>query len=201
MSILRKYFIAGLLVWLPIWVTLLVLHFLINMLNSTFALLPHPYQPQQLLGIILSLIVVLLTGMLVTNFLGKRLIEFGEYIVNRIPLVRSIYTAAKQVIESLLSSNGQSFRKVVFVEYPRAGCWSLAFVTGTFQNGLCPSTHEELVTVFIPTTPNPTSGFLLALPKSELHEADLTIEQALKLVISLGVVQPTKKTENTGFIK
>jgi uncharacterized membrane protein len=194
----RRYFIAGLLVLLPIWVTLLIINFMVGLVDQSLSLLPRSYQPDHILGmhipglgIIFTIAFVFLTGMLVTNFIGNWVISVWESFLSRIPLVRSIYTAVKQVLNTVFSSSGESFRKVLLVEYPRKEMWSIAFQTGS---GLVlpgsDATTDELVTVYIPTTPNPTSGFLLLVPRHQVVELKMSIEQALKLVISLGVVMP-----------
>lgn len=162
------------------------------------ALLPTAYQPEKLLGmhipglgVVLSLILLLVTGIIARNFLGQRLVSFGEKILAKIPLVRSIYNASKQVIHALFASNGQAFRKVLLIEYPRKGLWSIAFLTSTNHSEIDTHTGEEMLSVFVPTTPNPTSGFLIIVPKREAIELTMTIDEALKFVISLGVMQPT----------
>jgi len=194
---LRHYLVTGLIVWLPIIVTLLVFRFVIELLDQTISLLPNSYQPEQLIGyrlpgigVVLTLVVLLLTGLFATNFFGQRLVRWGEAILTRIPLVRSIYNAAKQVIEAVFSTNSQAFRKVLLVEYPRKGMWSIAFLTNQANPDIQTKAGMEMVTIFIPTTPNPTSGFLMAIPKTDALELDMSIEEALKLVISLGVMQP-----------
>lgn len=198
MSLLRKYFISGLLFWLPIWVTILVIKFLVDILSNTLLLLPKEYQPDALLGfhvpgigVVITLLVILLTGLIVANFMGERLVQIGDAIIGRIPLVRTIYTSVKQVSETLFTPGGTSFRKVLLVQYPRAGMWSIAFQTGdgasevsTLLNG------EAMVSIFIPTTPNPTSGFLMIVPRKDVIELEMSVDQALKFVISLGVMQP-----------
>jgi uncharacterized membrane protein len=193
---LRHYLVTGLIVWLPIIVTLWIFRFVIELLDKTISLLPHAYQPEQLigfhlpgLGVIVTLLVLSMTGMFATNFLGQRMVRWGESILARIPLVRSIYNAAKQVIEAVFSTNSQAFRKVLLVEYPRKGMWSIAFLTNQSNPYIEDKTGLEMLTIFIPTTPNPTSGFLMAIPKSEATELDMSIDEALKLVISLGVMQ------------
>lgn len=193
---LRSYLLAGLVVWLPILITIGVLRFIVDLLDNTLALIPKNYQPEHLLGInipgfgvILSLILLVGTGIFATNFFGQRLVSWGESILSRIPLVRSIYNAVKQVINTVLSSNGDAFRKVLLIEYPRKGLWSLAFQTGTATQEINTHTNEEMISLFIPTTPNPTSGFLMMIPKKEAIELDMSIEEALKFIISLGVMQ------------
>jgi uncharacterized membrane protein len=195
---IRKYFISGLLFWLPIWVTLLVIKFLVDLLSKSLLLLPQKYQPDVLIGfhvpgigVIITLLVIFFTGLLVANFIGRRLVLIGDGIMSRIPLVRTIYTGVKQVTETLFTPGGQSFRKVLLVEYPCEGVWSIAFQTGEAGKEIeGPLNSEPMVTSFIPTTPNPKSGFLMMKPKSKVIELDMSVDQALKFVISLGVVQP-----------
>lgn len=206
---LRRYLIAGLIFWIPLWVVWLILSFVIHLMDRTVALLPKDYQPEQFLGfsipgfgIFLSVVLLLLTGLFVSNFLGRRLLALWELILNRIPLVRSIYSAVKQVLSSVLSPGGNAFRKVLLIEYPRKGIWSIAFQTGN-DIGIKPQDNpsERLITAFVPTTPNPTSGFLLLVPESTVQELDISIDEALKLVISLGVVQPVAKAKREEVIK
>ncbi len=196
----RSYLLAGLGVWLPIIVTFLILRFIVDLLDRTMALLPTAYHPEQLigvhlpgLGVLLSLVLLLITGIIATNFLGQRVFRWSERILDKIPLVRSIYNATKQMIEAIFATNSAAFRKVLLVEYPRKGMWSIAFQTGVADNSLNEGTGQEMLSIFIPTTPNPTSGFLLYVPKSEAIELSMTIEEALKLVISLGVMQMAEK--------
>ncbi len=193
---IRSYLLTGLVVWLPILVTMGVLRFIIDLLDQTMALIPHAYQPQQLigfnlpgLGVLLSLILLLITGIVATNLLGQRLVTWSEAILDRIPLVRSIYNTSKQVIHAVFATNSQAFRQVVMVEYPRKGIWSIAFQTGSAHPEISQQTGVEMITVFIPTTPNPTSGFLMMVPKSEAIEMTMSTEAALKFIISLGVMQ------------
>lgn len=199
---LRAYILTGLVVWLPILATFVVLRFIIDILDSTIALLPNAYQPQQLfgrnipgLGVILSLALLIVTGIFARNFFGQHVVRWGETLLAKIPLVRSIYTASKQIIQTLFESNSQAFRKVLLVEYPRKGMWSIAFLTGTASSQVSNHTHAETLSLFIPTTPNPTSGFLILVPKNEAIELDMSIEEALKFVISLGVMQPALSSE------
>lgn len=194
---LRTYLVAGLLVWLPIWATIVVIRFLVQLLDGTLALLPRAYRPAELfgfdipgLGVLLSLVLVLVTGVVATNYLGKYVLRLWEAIVHRIPLVGSIYNAVKQVLETLFSNNSQAFRKVLLIEYPRKGIWSIAFQTNTANQHFNEKTGEEMVTAFIPTTPNPTSGYLIFVPIKDTCEIDINIDVALKMIISLGVVQP-----------
>ncbi|STY29332.1 transmembrane protein [Legionella wadsworthii] len=196
---LRRYLLAGLVVWLPILVTIGVLRFIIDLLDNTLALIPKAYQPEQLIGhyipgfgVILSLVILIATGIIATNYFGQRLVAWGESILVRIPLVRSIYKTVKQVINAVLSTNSEAFRKVVLVEYPRKGMWSIAFQTGTANSAIADRINEELISIFIPTTPNPTSGFLMMLPRNDVIEMDMSIDEALKFIISLGVMPPSE---------
>ena len=198
LALLRKYFISGLLVWLPIWVTLMVMKFLVDILSKSLVLLPPQFQPDVLLGVhipgigvIITVAVILVTGLLAANFIGRRFVNFGDAIMSRIPLVRTVYTGVKQVTQTLFTPGGQSFRKVLLVQYPCEGVWSMAFQTGEVSKEVeSVLGGEQFVSYFIPTTPNPTSGFLMMAPRSKVIELDISVDQALKFVISLGVMQP-----------
>ena len=200
---MRKYVIAGLLVWMPLGITFLVIRAIVGLLDRTLLLLPEPYQPDNLLGmhipglgVLLAAILVLTTGMIVANFLGKLLVVAWEHFLARIPLVRSLYAAIKQIMEAVLSTDAQSFRKVLLIEYPRKGVWSLAFLTSDNLGEVQAKTRGEVISVFIPTTPNPTSGFIIMVPKDEVIELDMAVEDGLKMIISLGVaVPPWQKDE------
>jgi uncharacterized membrane protein len=195
---IRNCFISGLLTWIPILVTLFVLNFLIDLLSKSLFLLPEEYQPDALLGfhvpgigVLITLIIILVTGTFTANYVGKRLLAFGDAVLARIPLVRTIYTGVKQVMETMFAPGGQSFRKVLLVEYPYPGVWAVAFQTGSGSKEIETALDgESIVTYFIPTTPNPTSGFLMMAPRSKVIELEMSVDQALKFVISLGVVQP-----------
>lgn len=198
----RRYFIAGLLVLLPIWVTLLIIKFVVDLVDQSLSLLPVAYQPDTVLGfhlpglgIIFAVTLVFLTGMLVTNFIGTWLVTAGEALLARIPLVRSIYMAVKQVLSTLFSPGSESFKKVLLIEYPRKELWTLAFQTGSGFMIPGENQGDELITVFVPTTPNPTGGYLLLVPKQHVVELKMSIDQALKYIISLGVVLPTSMAE------
>jgi uncharacterized membrane protein len=192
---IRSFIFAGLIIWLPILVTFVVLRFIIDILDSTIALLPNAYQPEQLigmrvpgLGVVLSLLLLIITGIVATNILGQRIMGWGEALLARIPLVRSIYNTSKQIIQAVFATNSQAFRKVMLVQYPRKGIWSLAFQTGMANGEISSHTGEEMVSLFIPTTPNPTSGFLILVPRRDVIELAMTIDEALTFIISLGVM-------------
>lgn len=198
MAIFKRYLIAGLLVWLPLGVTVAALIFLVNFFDKSLLLIPPEYRPEALLGftipglgVVLLLSLILLTGMLVANLLGTRLIRLWEAFLARIPLVRSIYTAVKQITEAIFGSGDQTFKKAYLVQYPRVGLWTLAFQTSTQQGEAQYKTGlNEVVNLFVPTTPNPTSGFFIMASKNEIIELDLNVDEALKMVISGGVVVP-----------
>lgn len=201
MAALRRYLMAGLLVWVPLGVTLLIVTFLVDLMDQTLRLLPESIQPENLLGFripglgaVLTAVIVFVTGMIVTNLFGMQLFNIGERILQRIPLVRSIYASVKQVTESMFSS-GKSFRKVVLVEYPRKGMWSLAFQTGTGAEEVRDKTGRDVTNVFIPTTPNPTSGFFLMVPREDVVELDMSVDDGLKMLLSVGVVVPVHKKD------
>ena len=192
MKRVRTFLVAGLLVWVPLGVTIILLKILVDLMDQTLLLLPMAYRPETLLGfripglgILLSLLVLLVTGILVANILGRKLVYFWESVLKRIPLVRSIYSAAKQFAEIVFTDNTQSFNRVMLIEYPRKGLYSLCFQTSSNLGEVQAKTGEDVVCVFIPTTPNPTSGLILMVPKSEVIELDMEIEEALQMILSL----------------
>ena len=194
---LRLYIVAGLLVWVPLGVTLFVLNLFVDIMDRTLLLLPPDYRPENILGfnipglgIVLTLVVLIITGVLVANLVGRSLVSFSEGLLNKIPLVRTIYSAAKNFAEVLFTDTSQAFKKVLLIEYPRKGVYSLCFQTSTELEEIQTRTSEDVICVFVPTTPNPTSGFILMVPKSGVIELDMDVEAALKMVVSLGVVVP-----------
>ncbi len=202
MASLRKYLIAGLLVWLPLAATIFIIQLFLTLLDRLLLVLPHDWRPENVLGLsipgfglILAVAILLLTGMLAANLFGRRLVAIWEGLVNRIPLVRTIYVSVKQVAESLLGAGNQSFRKAVAVEYPRRGILSLGFQTGKALHTVDQKTKEPLMSVFIPTTPNPTSGFIIMVPETDVHDLDITVEEAFKYIISLGVISEGQADE------
>lgn len=197
MGNLRRYLIAGVLVWLPVVVTVVILKFLIDLVDYSLLLLPDSWQPEQVvgfrvpgLGLLLSALVLLVTGMIVTNLLGRNMVRVWEGILARIPVVRAIYSASKQLTETLFSGTGKSFRKVVMVRFPHAGVWTLAFVTGEGMQEANAKTGKDLVNVFVPTTPNPTSGYFLMIPRDDILELDMSVDAGIKLILSAGAVLP-----------
>ncbi|MEQ1813783.1 MAG: DUF502 domain-containing protein [Candidatus Nitrotoga sp.] len=191
---MKKYLLTGLLVWIPIGITLWVLNLVVSTLDQSLLLLPVEWTPQKFLGInipgvgtLLSLIVVLLTGLLARNIFGQQLLRYWEGLLHRIPVVNSIYNSVKQVSDTLLSSNGQSFRKVLLVRYPHPEAWSLAFQT-TIPGDVKQLLNEEYVGVFIPTAPSPVNGFYFYVRKADTIELNMNVDAALKTIISMGVV-------------
>ena len=204
MAALKKYIIAGLLVWLPFAATVVIVKLVIDLLDKTILLLPPEWHPVALLGfsipgfgIILALSVLLLTGMLAANLFGRRFVEIWERILNKIPLVRSIYSSIKQISNTIFDPSGKSFRKVVMLQYPRKGLWSIGFLTNDNVGDEMSAVDDRLVAVFIPTTPNPTSGFIIMTRNDEITELDMSVEEGFKFIISMGVIIPdgTARTE------
>jgi len=200
MPTLRRYLIAGLLVWLPLGVTVLVIRLLVGFMDKTLLLIPANYHPDNLLGfhvpglgLVLAVAIVLVTGVIVANFFGRRLIALWESLLARIPLVRTIYHSVKQVAETVLSADGKSFRKVLLIEYPRRGIWTLAFQTGMAVGEIQKKTGSKVVNVFVPTTPNPTSGFFILVPHEDIIELDMSVDDGLKMIVSMGVIIPGGK--------
>jgi uncharacterized membrane protein len=199
----RRYLIAGLLVWVPVGITWFVIKFMIDLMDQTVLLLPESLRPEHLLGyriwglgVVLTVVILLVTGMIVANLVGRKLVSIGERLLDRIPLVRSIYSGVKQVMETMLAGSGKSFRSVVLVEYPRREMWTLAFLTG--ERGVKEmedKTGHELSHIFVPTTPNPTSGFFLVVPSSDVIILDMSIDDGLKMIMSAGVVVPKAQKE------
>jgi uncharacterized membrane protein len=210
---LRRYLIAGILVWAPLAVTYLLIKFAVGIMDKTLKWIPAAYQPgvllQQLfqtqapieipgLGVILALVVLLLTGVLAANFVGRAFVGGWESLMHRIPVVRSIYSAAKNFAEIVFSDSNQSFKKVLLIQYPRKGLYSLAFQTADKLGEVQGRTGEDVICCFVPTTPNPTSGFIIIVPRKDATVLDMEVDEALKMIISLGVVIPNWKKDKTG---
>lgn len=198
LKVLRRYLITGIIIWVPLVVTVLVARFLIKLMDRSLVLIPPAYRPEEILGfgipglgLLLTIAVLLLTGMLAANLFGRKVVAFWESLLARIPLIRSVYSGAKQVAETVLSDGSTSFKKVMLVQYPRKGVWSLCFQTSTDLAEIQGRTDAEVVCVFVPTTPNPTSGFILFVPREDLIELTMSVDEGLKMIISLGVVVPT----------
>jgi len=200
---MKRYFITGLLIWVPLGMTAWVLKFLIDTMDQSLLLLPDNLQPERLLGMnipgigtVLTLLVVFITGLLTANIIGQKLVSFWEGVLWRIPVVKSIYWGIKQVSDTLFSSQGVAFRKALLVQYPREGSWTIAFMTGQPGGDVINHLKGEYISVYVPTTPNPTSGFFLMMPKSDVIELDMNVDAALKYIISMGVVSPNNENRD-----
>lgn len=183
---IRKHLVAGLLFWIPVVVTVVTIQFLLNMMISVFNKLPMHFQPDQWIGfhipgieLIILLVIVWVTGILVANFVGKRLVHFGESLVARLPLVSSVYSGVKQILQMMVSPTGQAFRQVVLISFPQPGSWAVGLVTHA---------ANETMTVFVPTTPNPTSGYVVTVEEKDAQKLDMSVDEALKYIISLGTI-------------
>jgi len=195
---MKRYFIAGLLVWVPLAVTIWLIRFLVTTMDGVLPewMIPDVIERQHIpgMGLVAVLLLVFATGVLAANFIGERLVRWWEMLLARIPIVRTIYSSVKQVSDTILSPNGQAFRKAVLVQYPRQGSWTIAFLTGAPGPGVTEHLPGEHVSVYVPTTPNPTSGFFLLMPKREVVELDMSVDAALKYIVSMGVVAPPGNT-------
>jgi uncharacterized membrane protein len=204
MKRLRRYLVAGILVWLPLGVTIVIVRFLIGLMDKTLVLVPGKYHPEEWLGIgipglgvILTVILLLVTGVLTANIVGRSFLKGWESLLDRIPVARSIYSAAKNFAEIVFSDSGSAFSKVLLVEYPRKGIYTITFQTASEIGEIQARTGEDVVACFVPTTPNPTSGFIIVVPKKDTIELDMEVDEAVKLVMSLGVVIPKWSKDQT----
>lgn len=197
---MKKYFITGLLIWIPLTITFMVLAWIVSSLDAILLWLPEQYHPRRYIGFDLpgtgvaaSLLIVFFTGLVAANVLGQKIVQLWEALLARIPVVKSIYYSVKQVSDTLFSSNGQAFRKALLVQYPRHGTWTIAFLTGKPGGDAANHLQGDYVSVYVPTTPNPTSGFFLMLPRIDVIELDMSVDEALKYIISMGVVAPPSR--------
>jgi uncharacterized membrane protein len=196
-STIRGYFFAGLLVIVPLGVTLFVITAILRLIDRLLTIIPPKFHPETYLpfkipglGLVLAIVLIMITGILVKNYIGRRVVDFGESILSGIPLVRPVYVAVKQVIQAMFGDTPYAFKRAILVEYPRKGVWALAFVTGRTYEEIAEKTKKKTINVFLPTTPNPTSGFYLVIPEEDTIPLDITVEDAFKLLISGGVVEP-----------
>jgi uncharacterized membrane protein len=194
---MKKYFITGLLIWIPLAITAMVLAWIVGTLDQVILWMPEQLQPRSVLGfnipglgVIVTLLIILFTGLIAANVLGQRLVRYWEAVLARIPVVKSIYYSVKQVSDTLFSSSGQAFRKALLIQYPREGSWTIAFLTGKPGGDAAHHLRGDFVSVYVPTTPNPTSGFFLMMPRADVVELDMSVDEALKYIISMGVVAP-----------
>lgn len=202
-QLIKRYFITGLLIWVPLGITVWVLSLIITAMDQSLRLLPETVHPHSLFGFdipgagaLLTLAVILLTGLVTANFVGQKLVSWWEILLARIPVVNSVYNSVKQVSDTLFSSNGQAFRKALLVQYPREGSWTIAFMTGHPGGDVATHLSGDWVSVYVPTTPNPTSGFFLMMRREETVELDMSVDEALKYIISMGVVAPPPRPRN-----
>jgi uncharacterized membrane protein len=198
MAALRRWLLAGLLVLLPLMITVWVLNWIVGTLDQTLQILPAQWQPDFLLGVhipgfgvLLALVIVMVIGAITSNFLGRRLMFWWDSLLGRIPIVRSIYSSVKKVSDTLFSEKGNAFRKALLVQWPRPGVWTIAFLTGTPGGDVARHLTDDYVSVYVPTTPNPTGGYFVMLKRSDCIELDMTVDEALTYVISMGVVAPS----------
>lgn len=194
---MRKYFITGLLIWVPLVITLWVLNLIVSTMDSTLLLLPESLQPKTWLGfnipglgVVLTLLVLFLSGVFAANMIGQRLVHLGEGVLARIPFVKTIYNSVKQVSDTLFSTQGQAFRKALLVRFPHSEAWTVALLTGAPSGEVAEKLSGDWISVYVPTTPNPTSGYFLIVPRSDVIELELSVDEALKYVISMGVASP-----------
>ena len=196
---MKKYLITGLLIWIPLVITIWVLKLVVDVLDQSLLLLPAALHTENWLGVhipglgaILTVFIVFLTGVFATNFFGAQLVELWHEILHRIPVVNSIYSSVKQISDTLFSSSGQAFRKALLVQWPQEGMWTIAFLTGTPGGGVANHLPPDSVAVYVPTTPNPTGGYFVIVARKDAIELDMSVDQALKYIISMGVVPPQK---------
>jgi uncharacterized membrane protein len=194
---MKKYFITGLLIWIPLVITIWVLKLVVDTLDQSLLLLPLALRTESWLGIhipgmgvLLTLLIVFLTGAVTANLIGQRLVHFWHEILHRIPVVNSIYSSVKQVSDTLFSSSGEAFRKALLVQWPREGMWTIAFLTGAPGGDVTNHLQGDYVSVYVPTTPNPTGGYFVMMPRKDVIELDMSVDTALKYVISMGVASP-----------
>ncbi len=194
---MRKYFVTGLLILVPLAITLWVLNLIVGTMDQSLLLLPERWRPEALfgfaipgLGTILTLLIIFLTGLATRNFIGNRVVALWESVLKRIPVFNTIYSSVKQVSDTLFSSSGNAFRKALLVQYPRQGSWTIAFMTGVPGGDVRNHLTGDYVSVYVPTTPNPTSGFFLMVPRADTIELDMSVDAALKYIVSMGVVTP-----------
>lgn len=196
-QLIKRYFITGLLIWVPLVITGWVLSMIVSTLDQSLRLLPASVHPENLVGFaipgagaVLTLAMILLTGLLAANFIGQKLVVWWEKLLTSIPVVNSVYNSVKQVSDTLFSPNGNAFRKALLVRYPHQNSWAIAFLTGQPGGDVVNHLDRDYVSIYVPTTPNPTSGFFLMMPTKDVIELDMTVDEALKYIISMGVVAP-----------
>jgi uncharacterized membrane protein len=203
--LIRRYFITGLLIWVPLVITLWVLNLLVSTMDQSLLLLPGEWRTEGFLGVhvpglgvVLTLLVVFATGVFAANIIGQQLVRFWESMLARIPVVNFIYTGVKQVSDTLFAPGGQAFRKALLVQWPSPGTWTVAFLTGTPGGDVARHLKGDYVSIYVPTTPNPTGGYFVMVPRDAVIELDMTVDDALKYIISMGVVAPGDSGRRSG---
>ena len=196
-ALFKRYLIAGLLIWVPVMITIWVLSLLVGIMDQTLLLLPLEWRTESWLGVhipglgvVLTLVVVIATGALAANMIGQRMVRFWESMLQRIPVVNSLYTGVKQISDTLFKPGGQAFRKALLVEWPSPGTWTIAFLTGQPGGDVVNHLRGDYVSIYVPTTPNPTGGYFVMVPRSKVIELDMSVDEALKYIISMGVATP-----------
>jgi uncharacterized membrane protein len=199
---MKKYIITGLLIWIPLVITIWVLKLIVESLDQVLLLLPKEFETENWLGfhvpgmgVVMTLVIVLVTGLFATNLIGARLVHLWHDILHRIPVVNSIYSSVKQISDTLFSSSGQAFRKALLVQWPREGMWTIAFLTGQPGGDVANRLQGDYVNVYVPTTPNPTGGYFVIVARKDAIELDMSVDEALKYIISMGVVPPNGRTK------
>lgn len=201
-SNIKKILLTGLATIIPVGVTVYILYIIIKAMNNLVKIIPYGYQPDQLLpfhvpglGIIFTLILIFVVGLVTKSYLGNKAVILGELIVGKIPVVRGVYKGVKKLVDAIMSENGNSFKKVVLIEYPRKGLYSIAFVTGDTEGEVKERTFQNAMNLFVPTTPNPTSGFYIVIPESDVMHLNMTVEEAFTLIMSGGIITPPEESE------
>jgi len=201
---IKNIFLTGIVAIVPVGVTFYILYLIVGMMNKLVEIIPDGFHPDQLLpyhipglGVIITLILIFTAGLVTKSYLGKKAVSLGEKILGKIPLVRGVYNALKQLLEAMFSDKGDSFKKAVMIEYPRKGLYSIAFVTGDSRGEVQSRTSQKCINLFVPTTPNPTSGFYIMIPETDVVHLDMTVEEAFTLIISGGVLSPPERKQYT----
>jgi uncharacterized membrane protein len=207
-SLVRRYLITGLLIWVPLVITLWVLNLLVSTMDQTLLLLPLEWRTEAWLGIhipglgvVLTLLIVFVTGVLAANIIGQRMVRSWEGVLARIPVVNSIYTGVKQISDTLFQPGGEAFRKAVLVQWPGPGMWTIAFLTGQPGGDVVNHLKGDYVSIYVPTTPNPTGGYFVMVPRTAVTELDMSVEEALKYIVSMGVAAPTGDGRKNDFAR
>lgn len=199
MNFLRNYFFSGLLFWFPLGITFLIINFFVQLMDK---LIPKSYSPEVLFGFnipgfgfVIVFVIILITGLFLTNFLGKYFLSLWNNFLTKIPIISTIYSTIKKLSDTVFKTDNDNFKKVVLIEYPKKNLWTFAFQTADYRSKIEKTIGEEVVNIYVPTTPNPTSGFFLMLPKSQIKEVDISVDEALKTIISMGIIKPDYKKD------